>query len=54
MIDGAYADIEGRDIILTTNNGISDTNRIVLEPETMRNLSMWLIETQKLLSGGKG
>lgn len=31
--DGVYIDFDGFSLILTTENGISVTNRIVLEPE---------------------
>lgn len=31
--DGVYADFDGYGIVLTTENGISVTNTIVLEPE---------------------
>jgi hypothetical protein len=31
--DGAYVDYDGFAIILTTENGLQETNRIVLEPE---------------------
>jgi hypothetical protein len=31
--DGVYVDFDGYGIVLTTENGISETNRIVLEPE---------------------
>lgn len=33
--DGAYVDFIGENVVLTTENGISTTNRIVLEPEVM-------------------
>lgn len=31
--DGVYCDFDGFGLVLTTENGISETNRIVLEPE---------------------
>jgi len=31
--DGAYVDFDGYALILTTEDGIDETNRIVLEPE---------------------
>jgi len=31
--DGAYIDFDGYALILTTEDGIDETNRIVLEPE---------------------
>ena len=33
--DGAYAQFDGYDIILTTENGISGQNTIVLEPQVL-------------------
>lgn len=30
--DGVYAEVEGEDLILTTENGVRVTNRIVVEP----------------------
>ena len=30
--DGVYAEIDPRGLVLTTDNGIEDTNTIVLEP----------------------
>ena len=40
--DGAYAEFDGYSIVLTTENGISVQNRIVLEPEVWRNLKNWV------------
>ncbi len=31
--DGCYVDFDGFALVLTTENGISTTNRIILEPE---------------------
>lgn len=31
--DGAYVDFDGYSLILTAENGVSATDRIVLEPE---------------------
>ena len=36
--DGAYAEYDGFSLILTTSNGIEDTNTIYLEPELFQNL----------------
>jgi glycyl-tRNA synthetase (class II) len=36
--DGAYAEYDGFSLILTTYNGIEDTNTIYLEPELFQNL----------------
>lgn len=40
--DGAYAEFDGYSIVLTTENGISIQNRIVLEPEVWMNLERWV------------
>lgn len=36
--DGVYAEYDGQDLILTTENGVSVTNRIVLDPHVWRSL----------------
>ncbi len=36
--DGIYAEMQGLTLILTTENGIATTNRIVIEWEEMRTL----------------
>ena len=36
--DGAYVEYDGYGLILTTSNGIEDTNTIYLEPEVFGNL----------------
>ena len=36
--DGCYAEHDGYAFVLTTENGISETNRIVLEPEVYAKL----------------
>lgn len=40
--DGVYADFDGYDLILRTNDGLRDTNTVVLEPEVLANLTKWL------------
>lgn len=40
--DGAYAEWDGAAWVLTTSNGIRDTNRIVLEPEVMAALEAFV------------
>jgi len=40
--DGAYAEFDGWNIILTTSNGIEDTNRIVMEPDVSAVFIRWL------------
>lgn len=36
--DGAYAESDGYQIVLTTSNGIITTNKIALEPEVFKAL----------------
>jgi hypothetical protein len=40
--DGVYADYDGFAIILTTENGISISNTIVLEPEVYNSLLLYV------------
>lgn len=40
--DGAYAEFDGYAIVLTTEDGIRATNRIVLEPEVWSALSRFV------------
>jgi len=40
--DGVYVDYDDFGVILTTENGIEVTNRIVLEAEVLHNLSEYL------------
>lgn len=40
--DGLYAHQEGTDLVLTTENGISVTNRIVLELHVLNQLAIYL------------
>lgn len=40
--DGVYAEIGQGELILTTENGVSETNRIVLDSPTLNSLLMWL------------
>ena len=42
--DAVYAELEGADVILTTEDGIvNPTNRIVLEPEVVMQFVLWAI-----------
>lgn len=36
--DGVYVDFDGYGIVLTTENGLCETNRIVLEPEVYESM----------------
>jgi len=40
--DGVYVDHDGYAIVLTTEDGISTTNKIVLEPEVYTELIRWV------------
>lgn len=40
--DGCYADFDGFGLVLTTENGIRETNRIVLEPEVYTALTQYV------------
>lgn len=40
--DGVYIDFDGYGIVLTTENGIRETNRIVLEPEVYSELMRYV------------
>jgi len=40
--DGVYAEYDGFRVILTTENGIATTNRIVLEPEVLSALDFFM------------
>jgi hypothetical protein len=43
--DGAYASIEHGELVLTTENGISTTNRIVLGPTEWQALKLFVERT---------
>ena len=45
--DGCYVDFDGNSLILTTENGISETNRIVLEPEVYTSLTKYVDNLKK-------
>jgi putative N-acetylmannosamine-6-phosphate epimerase len=51
--DGAYAEHDGVDLVLTTENGYATTNRIVLEPEVWRELVRFVarVEAQAAQEG---
>lgn len=40
--DGVYAEYHDYELILTTENGISVTNKIILEAEILNNLNLFL------------
>ncbi len=40
--DAVYAEFDGWDVVLTTTDGISTTNRICLEPEVLAALDEYL------------
>jgi hypothetical protein len=45
--DGAYVDSDGWHVILTTANGLNETNRIYLDPRCVENLIEY-IESLKI------
>lgn len=47
--DGVYADFDGFAIKLTTENGISVTNEIILETQVMRALSVYIKNLDKAI-----
>lgn len=40
--DGAYVDFDGYSIVLTTEDGISTTNSVVLEPGPLKIFEEWI------------
>ena len=46
--DGAYAAFDGYSVILTTSDGVSDTNTIYMEPEVVQVLMTFFTEVEKL------
>jgi hypothetical protein len=55
--DGAYADFDGYAIVVTTEDGVSVTNRIVFENDVYENLVKFVeklrADYQASLHGGK-
>ena len=50
--DAVYVDFDGWHIVLTTEDGISTTNEIFLEPEVIVALQQYLVELKKELASG--
>jgi hypothetical protein len=48
--DGIYADFDGYALILTTEDGITETNRIYVEPREWKTLQAYV----RFLNGGTG
>ena len=44
LSDGAYAEFNGESIILTTENGLRETNRVVLDTEGLNVLLTFVSE----------
>jgi len=40
--DGAYVSFTGYSVVLTTEDGVSTTNRVVLEPQVLEHFEEWL------------
>lgn len=51
--DGCYVTFDGYSLVLTTENGISETNRIVLEPEVYRALVAYVEQMKAIHAQGK-
>lgn len=45
--DGAHVEFDGWSFILTTSNGLSESNRIYLEPRCMDNLLEFIKEIKE-------
>jgi hypothetical protein len=52
--DGVYADFDGCAFTLTTENGVSVTNTIVLEPQVMSALARYTKRIADMLDAGEG
>ena len=51
--DGAYAQFDGHNIVITTENGIETTNTIVLEPLTILALLAFVSRTASAMKMGQ-
>ncbi len=40
--DGAFVRFDGYHVLLTTEDGISETNRVALDPEVLQAFEEWL------------
>ncbi len=40
--DGAYVSFDGYAVVLTTEDGLNTTNRVVLEPEILSHFEEWV------------
>lgn len=49
--DGAYVEFDGFAVVLTTSNGIQDTNIIVLEPEVLSAFLRYVDNLKKKAAG---
>ena len=45
--DGAYVSFDGYDIVLTTEDGYSETNRVVLNWRAVRDFELFIVELNK-------
>lgn len=53
--DGAYVYLDNfRGVVLYTSNGISEINRVVLEPEVLQVFERWLASMKQELSCREG
>ena len=49
--DGAYVEFDGFGIVLTTEDGISTTNRVVLEPSVLKAFESYVTRLRAELIG---
>jgi len=56
--DGVYVDYDGFNVVLTTENGVEEGNRIVLEPSVKSELNRYIndlnkeiLERQEIMKG---
>lgn len=50
--DSVYADFDGYAITLTTENGFSPSNAIVLEPEVLAALNQYAVRVREMAQQG--
>ncbi len=51
--DGVYADFNGFNLIITTEDGINTTNTIFLEPEVYKSLTQYVADIEREITNAK-